>query len=269
MVGFQHSKMNGYQNGHQPVGLRQPRLPNRTLNIALVVGVLILLVILVAGGVGWFFLKNQTSRVSNVSPTPTPSVPPLFSDSFQNNNNGWDLTSVTGKYTVKVGGGSMVLEDDDNKLLWELVPGTKVFSNFKLTVDATLSRGDQSNGYGVFIRGASNQNSQLATYYRFELYGDGTYAVFKGVVDANGNSKSNALVDDTMDSAIQKQGTVNHVTIDANGPSMAFIVNGQTLTTVTDQSYAGGSVALFVSNLPPPTPPVAQATFNKLAIYPV
>ncbi len=231
-----------------------------------------MLVILVGGGVGYFYVKSHTDKAMTNVPTassPTPTTPPLFSDSFQNNNNGWDLTSISGKYSVKVGGGSMVLEDDDNKLLWELVPGTKVYSNFKLVVDATLSRGDQSNGYGVYIRGASNQNSELATYYRFELYGDGTYAVFKGVVDASGNSQGNKLVDYTTDPAIQKQGSVNHIAIIANGPGMTFILNGQTLKVVTDTSYTGGSVALFVSNLPAPIPPDAQATFNNLAIYPL
>ena len=272
MVGFQQSDLNGYH----PMGLHQPPARKRVPKIGLIVGILlliiILMIILVGGGVGYFYiishLEKTTTNVPSAS-SPTPTIPPLFSDSFQNNNNGWDLTSISGKYSVKVGGGSMVLEDDDNKLLWELVPGTKVYSDFKLVVDATLSRGDQSNGYGVFIRGASNQNSELATYYRFELYGDGTYAVFKGVLDATGNSQSNTLVDYTMDPAIQKQGNVNHITIIANGPSMAFIVNGQTLKVPTDTSYTGGSVALFVSNLPAPTPPGAQATFNNLAIYPV
>lgn len=272
MAGFQQSNLHGYQNGYQPVGLHQPPARKRGPKIGLIVGIVIMLVILVGGGAGYFYVKSHTDKAMTNVPTassPTPTTPPLFSDSFQNNNNGWDLTSISGKYSVKVGGGSMVLEDDDNKLLWELVPGTKVYSNFKLVVDATLSRGDQSNGYGVYIRGASNQNSELATYYRFELYGDGTYAIFKGVVDASGNSQGNKLVDYTTDPAIQKQGSVNHIAIIANGPGMTFILNGQTLKVVTDTSYTGGSVALFVSNLPAPTPPDAQATFNNLAIYPL
>ena len=290
MVGFQQSDMQGRRqappprihttpaptDGYHPVGLHQPPAWKRVPKIGLIVGILlliiILMIILVGGGVGYFYVASHLEKTTtNVpsTPSPTPTIPPLFSDSFQNNNNGWDLTSVSGQYSVKVGGGSMVLEDDKNKLLWELIPGTKVYGDFKLVVDATLSQGDQSNGYGVFIRGASNQNNELATYYRFELYGDGTYAVFKGVLDATGNSQSNTLVDYTMDPAIQKQGGVNHIAIIANGPNMTLVVNGQTLKVVTDTSYTGGSVALFVSNLPAPTPPGAQATFNNLAIYPV
>jgi len=268
MVGFQQNNLNIYQNGNRPGVLRQPPAPKRSPNIGLIVGILIVIVILLGGGVGFFYISGRLNKpASAVQPTPTPSGPPLFSDSFQNNNNGWDLTSVAGQFSVKVGGGSMILEDDNHTLIPEIIPGTKLYDNFRLTVDATLSRGDQNNGYGVYIRGASNQNSDLATYYRFELYGDGTYAVFKGVVDATGTSQSNPLVSYTMNSAIQKQGTVNHITIIANGPSMTLIVNGQTITTVTDSSYTNGSIALFVSNLPAPTPPVAQAIFNNLAIY--
>lgn len=263
-------------NGYRPAGFNQPPPQKRGPNAGLVVGIIILLVVLVAGGglLGFLYIANDhsdaaTAITPTVAPTATPSTPPLFSDSFQNNSNGWDLTSIPGKYLVKVGGGSMVLEDDDNKLLYELLPGSKTFSNFQLAVDSELSKGDQNNGYGLYIRGASNQNSDLATYYRFELYGDGTYAFFKGTVDANGNSNSNKLVGYTLNSAIQKVGGVNHIAIIANGSSMSFMVNGQKLTTVVDNSYTGGSIALFVSNLPAPTPPGAQAIFNHLTIYPV
>jgi hypothetical protein len=86
-------------------------------------------------------------------------------------------------------------------------------------------------------------------------------------VDANGTSKSNFLVNYTTSSAILKQGQVNHIAIGAKGSSMTFIVNGQTLKTIFDNSYTSGSVAMFVSNLPNTTPG-AQATFSNFVIYP-
>ena len=268
-MGFQHDSMNGYN----PLGYSQPPRKGGP-NIGFIMVIIILLLVLVGGGFfGYRYITGRNTTAISITPTAapssTPSKPPLFSDSFQDNKNGWDLTSISGKFSVKVGGGSMVLEDDNNRLLYELLPGGRTYSNFQLNVDGKLSKGDQNNGYGIFIRGASNQNSYLATYYRFELYGDGTYAVFKGSIDANGKSQSSMLVDYTTNAAIQKVGSVNHITIIANGPRMSFIVNGQTLTTITDNSYTSGTAALFVSNLPTPTPPVAQATFNNLALYPV
>jgi hypothetical protein len=74
-------------------------------------------------------------------------------------------------------------------------------------------------------------------------------------------------VDYTTSSAILKQGQVNHIAISAKGPTMSLIVNGQTLKTITDNTYASGSIALFVSNLPN-TSPGAQATFSHFNIYP-
>jgi len=262
-------------NGFQPTGFDElPEEPERGPRIGLIVGILILLVVLVGGGFGGYFYLNRHDNSTTITatptlaPTPTPSGKPLFSDFFVNNDDGWNLQGAPGKFSVKVGGGFMVLEDDDNKLLWELVPGGKTFNNFRLGVDAVLSKGTQDNGYGVYIRGASTQAVDLATYYRFELYGDGTFAVFKGTVDGNGNSTSSILVNYTVNAAILKQGSLNHIAITANGPKMTFMVNGQTVSTVSDNSYTSGSVALFVSNLKN-SPPGAQATFSKLAIYPV
>jgi hypothetical protein len=191
----------------------------------------------------------------------------LFADSFNNNNNGWDLQGAAGRFSVALGNGTLALEDDDNKLLWELVPGNRTFRDFQLSVDAVLSKGDQINGYGVYIRGALNQDTELATYYRFELYGDGTYAVFKGTIDSSGKSTASQMINYTDSPAIQKEGGRNHIVINANGSAMTLIVNGETLKVITDSSYTSGSIALFVSNVQN-AHAGAQATFSNLAIYP-
>lgn len=160
----------------------------------------------------------------------------------------------------------MMLEDDEHRLFMEVVPGNGL-ADFRLDVDASLSRGDPSNGYGVFIRGGLGSDGNLNTYYRFELYGDGTYAIFKGSPDTNGNTLSNKVHDYTASSAIVKGSQVNHISIIAKGSSMTFMVNGQALYTYVDNNYKSGSVALFVSNLPT-LPAGAQATFSHLAIFP-
>ena len=263
----------GSMNGFAPAGggYAQTPQPKRGPNVGLIVGIVVLLVMLVGGGVfGVLYFKNQSASTTSVTPTPaitTPTVKPLFSDTFVNNNAGWDLTSTPGKFSVKVGSGSLILEDDDNKLLWEVVPGNS-FSDFRLDVDATLSKGNANNGYGVFIRTSASQDSDVGLYYRFELYGDGSYAVFKGSANASGNSQSNNISDYHTNSAIRQVGQANHLTIIAKGTTMTFQVNGTTIYTYNDNSYKGGNIALFVSNLPN-TPPVAQATFKNLAIYPV
>jgi len=237
--------------------------------VGMIVGVVIMLIVLVGGGfLGYAYFSHDIAKPARVAatPLPVPKGSPLFADYFKDNMNGWDLLSQTGAYTVTLSNGVLTLEDDSNKLLPVFVPGGRTFGDFKLMVDAVLSKGDQSNGYGLFIRGASNQHSALATYYRFELYGDGSYAVFKGSVDGSGKSSTTALVDVTQHAAIQMQGSLNHIMVIAKGPSLTFVVNGYTLKVLSDSSYAGGSVALFVSNAPG-AHPGAQAKFSNLALY--
>jgi 3-keto-disaccharide hydrolase len=267
--GFQQGDMNAYD----PDNYEDPDFSNgkKKPRVGLIIGSIVLLILLIGGGIGGYLFikahKPATVSTQSVTPTPTPKGPLLFHDTFQANNAGWNLAGQAGEYSLHLGGGSLTLEDDNNKLLWELLPGNKTFDNFLLNVDAVLSKGTQDNGYGVYIRGASNQTVDIATYYRFELYGDGTFAVFKGTLDASGTSQSGVLVNYTVSSAIRKQGQVNHISILANGSTMSFIVNGQILKSFTDNSYTSGSVALFVSNLANTTAG-AQAKFSNLAIYP-
>jgi hypothetical protein len=269
-TGFKQGSINGSLplRGNQP-----PAVRSRGPNLGLVVGIILLLVVLVGGGIASYVFifahhSPQVTQAPTAVPTiSTPKVAPLFADGFNNNNNGWDLQSNPGKFSVTLGNGGMALEDDDNKLLWELVPGNKTFRDFKLFIDAVLSKGDQMNGYGVYIRGSLDQNSNLTTYYRFELYGDGTYAVFKGNVDSGGKSTPSKIAGYTSSSAIQKQGKLNHIVIIAKGPTMTLVVNGQPLQTITDSSYTSGSLALFVSNVQN-THAGAQATFSHFAVYP-
>ncbi len=260
-----------YAAPYAPAGYNPSPQQKHGPRVGLIAGLILLLIILVGSAfAGYAFYKNRNQN-NNVTATPsvvtTPSIKPLFSDSFANNNTGWDLTSKPGKFSVQVGGGSMILEDDDNKLLWEILPG-KNLTDFRLDVDAKLSKGDPNNGYGVYIRGASSQDSDLGTYYRFELYGDGTYAIFKGALNTSGQTQSNLVQTYTQNAAIAKAGTTNHITIVAKGPTMTLMVDSQTVYTYTDDNYKSGSIALFVSNLPKLNPG-AQVTFANLAIFPV
>lgn len=253
-----------------PEEKRRPRL-------ALIIGLAALLLILTGGSVFAVYLylgkpPNTTATTTpTVTPRPSPTFTgkPLFSDTFANNKSGWDTTSQKGKFSVTVGGGSLVLEDDQNNLLPEFLPGNTTYSNFVLVVNAQLSKGDPINGYGIYIRGATNQNSPLATYYRFELYGDGTYGIFKGVVDPAGHSSTTTLVDSTTtpSPAIQLKGSTNQIVLIASGQKMTLMVNGQTVKSISDTSYASGTITLFVSNAKN-VAAGAQATFSHVVIYP-
>ena len=221
-----------------------------------------------AAGISLSMLFPFLTSAHSTSVYSVPEEAPIFSDGFFNDEYGWNLQSSPGTYDVTVDHGKMTMEIDQHKLLWELIPGERTYSDFILTVNAVLSRGDQNNGYGVYIRGTANQASDLATYYRFELYGDGSYAIFKGILDSNGHTTNTTIVDYTLNPSIQAHGKLNHLMIIARGATLSFIVNGQLLKTVSDRSYSNGSVALFASNLLQSEPGGAQVEFSQFAIYP-
>ncbi len=197
-----------------------------------------------------------------------PKGTPLFADPLINDTSGWNLQSSPGDYLVAVSSNGLTLESDQHRLLWELLPGERSYSNFTLIVNAALTKGDQNNGYGVYIRGTANEESDLATYYRLELYGDGSYAIFKGVVGASGAASAIKIAGYTLNPAIQKAGKVNHIMIVAKGALLELIVNGKMVKSIDDASYGAGSIALFVSNLPEASGG-AQAQFSQLEIFPV
>lgn len=230
----------------------------------MMMGVIVLIIMIISGsiiGIVYFSAKSAPDT-QTVVPIPTPAIPPTFSDPFNDNSYGWNLQSEVGKYSVQIGGGNLTLEDDNHKLFWEPLPGQRSYDDFKLFVDATLSKGDAGNGYGVYIRGASGANNDLATYYRFALYGDGGYAIFRG--DRTGTPTK--LVDWTSSTAINQAGKVNHMLITAQGSSLTLTVNGHELKTINDPSYTKGTVAFFVSNVTDASAG-AQAQFSNFGIY--
>jgi 3-keto-disaccharide hydrolase len=261
--------------------------------------ILLVLLLLVTGVGGYFYSLSYISRMSQgATPArrtmttmmdmqnqnrpslpmqnkvvPPPAAKPLFADTFRNNARGWKLGSQAGQFLAKISNGMLLLENDNNMMLKEFLPGKTIFSNFRLAVDAKLSKGDPVNGYGIYFRVTANVRGDLLTYYRFELYGDGTFAFFKGVL-VNANNKKGKKVQDsklfgfTANPAIARQGKLNHVVIIAQGPMLTFVVNGKTLLTISDGSHRSGSMVLFISNRGN-AQPGAQVAFSNLVINPV
>ncbi len=239
-----------------------------------VIVIIILLVVLIGGGGygGYYLYKHRndgaaTTPTANTPRIVTPTGKPLFSDAFKNNINKWSTNAPTGAKVTLKGDGQLILESNNNKLFPEPVPGGKIFGDLEIDIDAGLSGGDPNNGYGVYIRASSTQNSALGLYYRFELYGDGSFYIYKGALDANGTSQATALKNSLQpNNAITHVGTINHLTIIAKGQSLSLSVNGTVVASFTDPSYKSGSVALFVSQVKGATTS-AQAIFKNLTIF--
>ncbi len=232
-------------------------------------GILIALaVIMIVSIVGAGFLISQ-SNVPPPEPLPRATGQVIFQDQFNNNTNGWDVTSDPTNYSVKVGGNALILAYQRHRLLPELVPGdkNKNLEDYRLTVDGALSRGDSNNGYGVMTRCSVNKAGDVATYYGFEIYGNGTYVVYKKTVDGKGNPNRINLAggNNELSPLINKGTAVNHLAVITKGDTLKFYVNNQLLASTKDGSYKSGMTALFVSNLPS-VKDGAEATFNNLVI---
>jgi len=245
-----------------PLPAQKPR-GKRTMLIA---SALLLVALIVAGIVGYPYI-NMLLHPPPASLACLSSIQNLLlGDCFQDNTNQWDLTGQPGQFSVNISNGSLVLKDNNNTLLPEVVRGNPhMFTDFRLEVDADLSQGDPINGYGVIIRGALDTSGTFKTYYRFELFGNGQYAIYKGVQSGSGTSDM-VLVAVTSSNAIYQQGSINHIRITATGGTIALMVNNVAVHSITDSSYNTGYVALFVSNVQSAAP-MAQATFSKLGIY--
>lgn len=258
----------------------QQKRPRRSLIIGIAVVILVVIIASVGGSLIFSHGNNtnantSTATTTTLKPLPTPTGKPLFADAFANNNNGWHLEKdAKGAFSSSLNNGAFVLADSDNKLFSETLPDSKSYGDFQLFVNATLTKGDQDpqtgeGGYGVIIRATAAQNGIPATFYRFELYGDGSYTIFKGQSDPAKTTPLDAqtLVPNTANPVIQPMGKINQIVVKAKGPSMTFIVNGQTIKTISDSTYLSGSIAFFVSNLPK-SKPGAEVQFTNLAIFP-
>lgn len=283
---FQATQQNGYGGAssmtpNKPAWMKRPgddedddrgKGKNRP-SAGVVIVIVVLLVVLLGGGFGgYYFYKHRndgatTTATNNGPKISTPTTTPLFSDFFKNNNAGWNIKPPAGAKATLAGDGKLILESDDNKVFPELLPGGKTFGDLRLDVDAELANGDTNNGYGVYIRASSTQNDVLGTYYRFEIYGDGSFVIYEGVLDTNGNSSGTPLKSSGPNNAIAHVGTSNHLTIVAKGQTLTFIVNNTTVVSFTDPTYKSGTIALFVSQVAKATTN-AQAIFQNLAIFP-
>jgi hypothetical protein len=110
------------------------------------------------------------------------------------------------------------------------------FSDFDLVVETQLIEGDREATYGVFFRMTGPEQ-----FYRFEITGDGRYAIERREPDnwqrlTSGWLNSEAIMSGT--------GAVNELRVTAEGPSLAFYANDQLLHELQDSVYSGGQIAL-------------------------
>jgi len=112
------------------------------------------------------------------------------------------------------------------------------------------------SSYGVLFRYIDEGN-----FYRFDVTGDGYYAVFKLE-----HGEWVTLADWRASEHVKPQGEVNRIRVVCRGPRMSFYANDEELLSVEDDSFERGDVGLFASTF---ADPGTEVEFDNLQIWEV
>jgi len=176
---------------------------------------------------------------AEAAPPATAAGEILLAEYFDSNANGWatgyfederttdDISLVDGRYRMSI-------TARDQAYVERILPNQD-FSDFSLSLEATPLDTAEHYSYGLAFR----EDEFSLSAYTFEIGNDGLYSV--QLYDGEWQ----VLQDWTYTDAI-KVGETNDLRIIANGNVMTFLVNGQELTTIEDDTLSSGTVALVV-----------------------
>jgi hypothetical protein len=161
----------------------------------------------------------------------------LYQDDFSADNGAWLLESDM-EATASIHDGRLFLNiDSANLIAWAELKDQK-YNNFELQVDAIQVGGPDNNSYGVVFR-----MKDPSSYYRFDISGDGYYALTRR--DAADGGSWVWITDDWQESdAINRGASANHIKIVAQDEQFDFWINGEKITSIQDGAYRTGTIGL-------------------------
>lgn len=173
------------------------------------------------------------SNVEVVSPAPAP-VPMaqyeiLYAEDFNSRLDSWGLSPVQASYE----GQALLLEDNlMDGYAWAR-PYLQ-FDNFIVEAYGRWLGGAVGGGYGIEFR----VQDELDDFYAFYVHNDGHYTVSRNV------SGTWVNLAEGFSSAIDRQGGINLLRIEARGDHFRFFVNNSYLVDVIDGTLDKGDVRL-------------------------
>lgn len=226
--------------------------PPRKSKSGLIIGILLVLVVVLAGGLGVSLYalnrhdqpQGQASLSPNTAPTPSPTSTPnetiLFQDPLTSNTNGWANDShcffQNNSYHIK-----------DNYVCYTPIDNV---------VDETISvqvkqvAGSVLYPYGIVFRRESPGN-----WYEFDIDSNGKWVFFKAV-----NRTPTRLVNYTANAAIKRGlNTTNTLMVQFKGSLFTFFINGTQVGTAQDTTLSFGGSGLEAGL-------GVEAAFNNLLI---
>ncbi len=173
-------------------------------------------------------------RVVSLAPAGTaPAVGYRLYDDFGDPGTGWEITSSTDYATDYVDGAYRMVVYRPNYEIWSTDPRTEALTDHVIEVDARRIAGPEDNDFGVVFRVQPGNDE----FYMFALSSDGFFTV-----QVREAGEWTDLQPWTKNAAILGGEATNRVRIEAIGPHMRFVVNGAVLTSIEDETFAGGRV---------------------------
>lgn len=165
-------------------------------------------------------------------------TPLPYADDFSNPDSGWKTASDEALQIQYQDGALHFLLNELDTITWS-APKDKRFGDFVLDVDATQVAGPNDNAYGVIFRYQDDRN-----FYRFDISGDGYYALFK-----RKDGAWTKLQDYAETAAVQQGNATNHLRVTAKGNQFTLNVNGETVKTFSDSDFANGNIGVAAGTL--------------------
>ena len=157
----------------------------------------------------------------------------VYSDDFGDPESGWgEVSSETGSSGYGTGIFRVRVENQQ-WVVWSTAG--QEFDDFVLEADAWQDSGPDDASYGLVAR-----YSDADHFYRFDVGGDGQYAVFESTLDGWVD-----MVEWTESEAILPRRSVNHIRVICRGSEMSLYVNGAYLAAVRDDSLGSGDIGVF------------------------
>lgn len=254
--------------------MSNPEKPQKgSVKAKLVASIITLLIVVLASSAFIFFYvvgSGASQARKTATATPEQETPisteqsitnPLFTDDFSDVSKGWAVGSASG-YTRIINDDTLTLANENHTTLTESLPTSLTFDDFSLTVTFTLLQATAGDSVGLYVRGDTNLDHD----YRIDFYVNGSYTISKEYLDTQDLPQETLLRPSTFTSALRSMGESNTVTVIMKGPTMILIINKRVITTVADDAYTGGQIALFVHNSLASNE--VEADFSSVVVYP-
>jgi serine/threonine-protein kinase len=138
------------------------------------------------------------------------------------------------------------------------VPG--LYDNFGVSVDLQpVGPGDSE--YAIWFRTSANPDGSFTQLYEFMVTTGGSYLVDKKL---NGQWVAPELIPATYSPYIRQGNAQNTLAVLAQGPKLAFYINGNLVNSVTDTSLTSGQLGFFTCA--GDAPPAAVALY-RVTVY--